>query len=71
MFVLPQQTEQRLLLLSASATFSLATAGVIVGLSTQARSIVFDGVFDLVDAAMTIAAWLAVRLIARATIGGG
>ena len=71
MFMLAQQTEQRLLLLSAGATFSLATAGVVVGLSTQARSIVFDGIFDLVDAAMTIVAWLAVRLIARATIGGG
>ncbi|MFA4938853.1 MAG: hypothetical protein WC597_06375 [Brevundimonas sp.] len=48
--------EQRLLLLSTAATVILAIAGVAVGLWSGARAIVFDGMFNVVDAAMTLTA---------------
>ena len=60
-----QQLEQRLLLTSTAATVILAVVGVAVGLWSGARAIVFDGMFNVVDAAMTLTAVGAARLIAR------
>lgn len=57
--------EQRLLLQSAIATLLLSLAGIAVGLSTGAKSIVFDGMYSLVDAGMTMVAFFVARLIAR------
>lgn len=61
----PGRLEQRLLLRSAVATLLLALAGIAIGLSTGAKSIVFDGMYSLVDAGMTTVAFFAARLIAR------
>lgn len=60
-----EQREQRILLLSAAGTLALALVGIAVGLWTGAKSIVFDGMYDMVDAGMTLSAWFAARLIAR------
>lgn len=60
-----ERQEQHLLLLSAAATLFLSMVGVVVGLWTGAKSIVFDGMYDVVDAGMTLNAWFAARLIAR------
>ncbi|WP_372692476.1 hypothetical protein [Brevundimonas sp.] len=43
-------------MLSTAATVILAIAGVAVGLWSGARAIVFDGMFNVVDAAMTLTA---------------
>lgn len=56
--------EQRLLLLSAGATILLATAGIVIGLMSGAKSIVFDGMYSMIDAAMTVGAYFVARLIA-------
>jgi len=58
-------SEQRLLLVSAGATLFMAGASVAVGYWTGARSIVFDGMYSVVDAGMTVVAWWVARLIAR------
>lgn len=55
--------EGGLLRMSISATLVVALAGVIVGLVTGSSSIVFDGVYSLVDAAMSVLALVVVRLI--------
>ena len=60
-----ERQEQRLLLLSAAATLVLSIVGVVIGLWTGAKSIVFDGMYDVVDGGMTLIAWFAARLIAR------
>jgi predicted Co/Zn/Cd cation transporter (cation efflux family) len=61
----PEQREQRILLLSAAGTLALSLVGIVIGLWTGAKSIVFDGMYDMVDAGMTLSAWFAARLIAR------
>lgn len=43
----------------------MAVASVVVGFWTGARSIVFDGMYSVVDAGMTAIAWCVARLIAR------
>ena len=58
--------EQALLRLSIAATIVLAAAGVIVGLIAGSAAIVFDGVYGVVDAVMTILALLVAKLIATA-----
>lgn len=60
-----ERQEQRLLLLSAAGTLALALIGIVVGLLSGAKSIVFDGVYSLADAGLTLAAFFAARLIAR------
>lgn len=60
-----ERQEQRLLLLSAAGTLALAIIGIAIGLLTGAKSIVFDGVYSLADAGLTLAAFFAARLIAR------
>lgn len=60
-----ERQEQRTLLLSGFATFSLSLLGIAVGLHTGAQAIVFDGMYGAVDAGMTMVAWFAARLIAR------
>jgi predicted Co/Zn/Cd cation transporter (cation efflux family) len=60
-----ERQEQRLLLLSAAATLTLSLLGVAIGLLSGAKSIVFDGVYSLADAGLTMVAFYAARLIAR------
>lgn len=57
--------EQELLLRSSCATAALSLSSILLGLISGAQSIVFDGMFDAIDAAMTLLAWHASRLIAR------
>jgi predicted Co/Zn/Cd cation transporter (cation efflux family) len=58
------QTEQAILRYSIIATLIVAAVAVIVGLLAHSFSIVFDGVYMLVDAAMSGLALLVARLIA-------
>lgn len=57
--------EQTLLLRSACATAALSLLSILLGLISGAQSILFDGMFDAIDVAMTLLAWHASRLIAR------
>lgn len=56
-------TEQSVLRISIIVTFVLAAAGVVFGLLSGSYSIVFDGVYALTDAIMTIVALIVSNLI--------
>ncbi|KTD43645.1 cation diffusion facilitator family transporter [Legionella quateirensis] len=55
--------EQRILKISIAVTFLLAVAGVLFGLISGSLAIVFDGMFNMVDTAMSILALLVARLL--------
>jgi len=55
--------EQRVLKISIAVTFVLALTGILFGLLSGSLSIVFDGMFDMVDTAMSILAFLVARLL--------
>lgn len=55
--------EQRILKISISVTFLLAVAGVLFGLLSGSLAIVFDGMFNMVDTAMSILSLLVARLL--------
>lgn len=57
--------EQRVLKLSIGVTVLVALSGVVFGLLSGSLSIVFDGVFSAIDAAMSGLALLVSRLVAR------
>lgn len=57
-------TEQTLLRISIMATIASAVAGVLVGLAAGSSAILFEGVYGIVDAAMTMLALVVARLIA-------
>lgn len=63
-------TEQGVLRLSIAVTVVLAAVGVVFGLLSGSFAIVFDGVYALIDAAMTIVALLVANLIASSTAVG-
>lgn len=63
-------TEQRVLRISIVVTFILAAAGIIFGLLSGSYAIVFDGVYALTDAIMTIVALLVSNLITSSTANG-
>jgi predicted Co/Zn/Cd cation transporter (cation efflux family) len=58
-------TEPQVLLVSIWATFSMALFGVFLGLLASSQAIIFDGVFALIDASMTVLSLLVARLLAR------
>lgn len=58
--------EQRLLTVSILVTVGVAALGVVFGAVTGSFSILFDGVYALIDAAMSGLALITVRLILRA-----
>ena len=58
------KTEQGLLRISIAVTFLLAGVGILFGILSGSFAIVFDGVYALTDAAMTIVALLVSNLIA-------
>lgn len=64
-------TEQSVLRLSIVVTLALAGLGILFGLLSGSFAIVFDGVYALIDAIMTVLALLVVRLIAESTRVGG
>lgn len=57
--------EQRLLKLSIAVTIGVASVGVLFGLLSGSMSIVFDGVFSAIDAAMSGLALFVSRLVSR------
>jgi predicted Co/Zn/Cd cation transporter (cation efflux family) len=59
-------TELGVLRISVGITVLTATLGVIFGLLSGSYSIVFDGVYELIDASMTAMALLVAKLIASA-----
>ncbi len=65
------RTEQSVLRLSIAATLVLAGLGILFGLLSGSYAIVFDGVYALIDAVMTILALLVSNLIAASTREGG
>lgn len=56
-------TEETLLKLSIAATLLVAALGIVIGLWTGSRAIVFDGAFSLVDAAMSAVSLLVLGLM--------
>jgi len=67
-------TEQSVLRISIIVTFVLAVAGIVFGLLSGSYAIVFDGVYALTDASMTIVALIVSNLIvssATNTAAGG
>lgn len=63
-------TEQGVLRLSIAVTLFLAALGIVFGLLSGSYAIVFDGVYALTDASMTILALLVANLIATAATPG-
>ena len=51
--MLEAAAEQRILKLSIAVTVALAAFGVFFGLTSGSLSIVFDGLFSVIDAAMS------------------
>jgi predicted Co/Zn/Cd cation transporter (cation efflux family) len=64
------RTEQGILRISIAVTFVLAGFGILFGLMSGSFAIIFDGVYSLADASMTIVALLVSNLIATAAAGG-
>ena len=58
--------EQKILKISITVTFILALAGLLFGLLSGSLAIVFDGMFNVVDTAMSILALLVARLLTSA-----
>lgn len=63
-------TEQGVLRISIAVTVLLAGIGILFGLLSGSFAIVFDGVYMLTDAIMTIVALLVSNLIAASTASG-
>ncbi|SOC38380.1 predicted Co/Zn/Cd cation transporter (cation efflux family) [Rhizobium subbaraonis] len=63
------RTEQGVLRMSIAATVAVATFGIVFGLLSGSFSIVFDGVYALADAGMTVLALWVSMLIVRSVQG--
>ena len=63
-------TEQGLLRISIAVVVAFAAVGVVLGLLSGSFAIIFDGVYSLIDACMTMVGLLVVRLIAASNAGG-
>lgn len=59
----PHPTEQSVLRFSIAMTFVLALVGIGFGLASGASSIIFDGIYSLIDASMTTVALIVSMLI--------
>lgn len=55
--------EQQILKISIGMTFFLSITGIVFGLLSGSLAIVFDGMFDMIDAFMSILALLVTRLL--------
>lgn len=65
------KTEQGLLRVSILVTILLAGIGILFGILSGSFAIVFDGVYALTDAVMTVVALLVAKLIASSSEGKG
>lgn len=57
--------EQRVLKISIAATVIVAAIGFFGGLLARSQAILFDGIYSLVDVALTLVALAVLRLVAR------
>ena len=64
-------SEETILKRSLVAIMTVACLGIGFGIVSGSFAILFDGVFSMVDAAMTVLSLVVARLIARATIADG
>lgn len=64
------KTEQGLLRISILVTILLAGVGILFGILSGSFAIIFDGVYALTDAVMTVIALLVSNLIAASAAGG-
>jgi len=58
-------SEPHVLTVSIWATFGMAVFGVLLGLFSDSQAIIFDGLFAVIDASMTVLALFVARLLAR------
>jgi predicted Co/Zn/Cd cation transporter (cation efflux family) len=65
------KTEQGVLRISIAVTILLAGVGILFGILSGSFAIVFDGVYAMTDAAMTVVALLVANLIASSASGAG
>jgi predicted Co/Zn/Cd cation transporter (cation efflux family) len=65
----PRHSEQAVLRTSIVVTVLVAALGIVFGLLSGSYAIVFDGVYSLFDAGMTVVALLVANLIAGSTSG--
>ncbi|MGO6691697.1 cation diffusion facilitator family transporter [Rhizobium johnstonii] len=63
-------TEQGVLRISIAVTIMLAGFGILFGLLSGSFAIVFDGIYAVTDASMTVVALLVAKLIAASAPGG-
>lgn len=61
------QTEQQVLKVSLVAVLAFSAIGITFGLISGSAAIIFDGVFSLVDAVMSVVSIVVAGLIARST----
>lgn len=59
------ETEQKLLKRSIGVTVAFASAGILLGLLSGSQSIVFDGLFSVIDTFVLLLALAAARLVQR------
>jgi len=59
------ETEQKLLKCSIGVTVAFASAGILLGLLSGSQSIVFDGLFSVIDTFVLLLALAAARLVQR------
>lgn len=64
------RTEQQALSTSLAGAVVLAVLGTVFGLASGSSAILFDGVFSMIDALMTVVSIAVVRLITRSTASG-
>ena len=64
------KTEQGVLRISIAVTILLAGIGILFGLLSGSYAIVFDGIYGLTDAAMTMVALFVSKLIESSTASG-
>lgn len=64
------RTEQQALTTSLAGAVTLAVLGTVFGLASGSSAILFDGVFSMVDALMSVVSIAVVRLITRSTAVG-
>ncbi|PJX19962.1 cation transporter (plasmid) [Advenella sp. S44] len=61
-------SEQDVLRISISVTFSIALLGVVFGLISGSHSIIFEGIYSMIDAVITSVALLVTNLITNSTV---
>ncbi|KKB61348.1 hypothetical protein WM40_23735 [Robbsia andropogonis] len=61
--ILRSPSEPQVLAISIAATFAMAFLGILLGIIANSQAIIFDGVFAVIDASMTILSFFVARLL--------